>query len=85
MSLPEKGKFYRNDLHRLMSQPSSFFTGHTPNWIGDDSERYDSITISVHIKMDGRGLNRKEVAAICKRLEKAGMGRARYRTVSAIC
>lgn len=74
---------YRNDLHRLMSQPESWFIGHTPNW-PEDGERRDRIRITVTIT-DERGLSREQVAKLCKRFEKIATGRAKARTVSAIC
>lgn len=76
---------YRNDLHRLMSQPESWFAGHTPNWPkGEDSTRFNSITISVKITCDTRGLNRQEAAKLCKAIERLATGRSKQRTVSAI-
>lgn len=73
---------YRNDLHRLMSQPESWFTGHTPNW--GKEKRYTLIRISVQVKDEGRGLTREQAAKYCKRIEKMITGRSKLRTVSAI-
>lgn len=75
---------YRNDLHRLMSQPDSFFTGHTPSW-PEDGEPRNAITITVKIRCDGRSLSRKQVDRICGRIEKVAAGRSKTRDVSAIC
>lgn len=74
---------YRNDLHRLMSQPESWFTGHTPHW-PEDGEPRTSITISVKITCDGRGLSRAEADKLCQRIERLATGRSQTRTVSAI-
>lgn len=86
--MPKPGQFYRNDLHRLMSQPASFFHGHTPNWPkGQDSDRMDSITISLKITWEydasRPGLTRKQAEALCKRLERCARGRSTYRIASA--
>lgn len=74
---------YRNDLHRLMSQPSSFFTGHTPNW-PKDNQRRTLVRISVEVRCDGRGLSREDADKICRRFERIAIGRSKTRTVSAI-
>lgn len=77
---------YRNDLHRLMSQPESWFTGHTPNWPkGEEASRFGSISISVKISCEGRGMNREEVDKLCRRIERLIKARSKTRTASAIC
>jgi hypothetical protein len=56
----------------------------TPNWPDLDGDyRYDRVTVSVAITVDGAGLNRADAERICARLEKAARGRSKTRTVSA--
>jgi len=74
---------YRNDLHRLMSQPESWFSGHTPNWPADDDDRKTLVRISVEIK-DERGLSREQAGKLCARVERLIKGQAKTRVVSAI-
>lgn len=57
----------------------------TPNWPNHSyGGRYTSVTISVKISDNGRGLSRSEAAQICKKLERTARGRSTLREVSAI-
>jgi hypothetical protein len=59
----------------------------TPNWPCKDDfdeHRYTSMTLSVNLCCSGIGLNRREVAKIAKRVERAALGRSHTRTVSVI-
>jgi hypothetical protein len=65
-----------------MSQPDSWYKGHTPNW--GPEKRYTLINISVKIQDGGQGLTREQAAKLCKRFEKIAMGQSKQRIVSAM-
>jgi hypothetical protein len=65
-----------------MSQPESWFTGHTPNW-PKDNERKTLVRISVKIE-DERGLTQEQSAKICAKIERMVRGQAKTRIVSAV-
>jgi len=74
---------YRNDLHRLMSQPESWFTGHTPKW--PEGVKSSSIEITVKVNTgNGQPLTREQADKLCRRFERVATGLSLTRTVSAI-
>lgn len=51
----------------------------------DYLDRFTLITIVVQTKIEGRGMTRKEIDKMCRKLEKTAKGRSSRKIVSAIC
>jgi hypothetical protein len=48
------------------------------------SERYNSITVSVKITDNGRGMNRKQLEKLCARLVRSANAGSTQRSISAV-
>lgn len=73
--------------NRWPPKDAEFLIRYTPNWgVKDDvcDFDYDSITITVKILCNGRGMKRRDAAKMAAKLERVAQGKSKTREVSAI-